>query len=177
MQLSRKITFERICGAYLMISIAIAMIIPSNFSVEAHLSLPIDCIPFANYISHLPGRIESASLYFVLMWLLIPLVVALFAIRPQVNEAQIPASRSATKALLATLVAFAILALVGSTFYLDASAFRGSSHGIALFLLMARHKLGLGVLGGILMLTTAIAINMAFIQIPRVWVAYVSSIR
>jgi hypothetical protein len=42
---------------------------------------------------------------------------------------------------------------------------------------MARHKLGLGVLGGILMLTTAIAINMAFIQIPRVWVAYVSSIR
>lgn len=168
-----KVTFERVCGWYLLASMAMALLVPSSFSIESHLPVPVERIPFASYISRIPGHLNSASLYFTIMWLMLPIVVVAFALKPQQkNDALEGSAASAARALLATIVALLIAALVGSSFYLNISSFEPSSRGIALLVLMARYRLGLGAIGGILMLTTALSVYMVLVQVPRIWHSY-----
>lgn len=170
-----EVTFEKTCVGYMLVSMALALPIPTGFSIESHLSFPVDRIPFASYVLRIPGRLNSVSLYFSAMWMLLPVVVAILVIKPQKSNAAEGVNRALMRLTFAAFVAFAIFVLVCSAFYLDASSLEPTSRGVALLLLMARYRIALGAMGGTFMITSALSVYMAFVLMPRLWCSYFTS--
>ena len=176
MKIISEVTFKKVCIGYFFISVMISLLIPSGISIEGYLPLPVEYIPFANYVVTVPGHLNSVSLYFLIMWTLFPLIFTILALRPQKIPAETVPS-SPAKLVFATLVAFTIFAVVCKAAYLDISNFEPSSRGIALLLLMAQYKMGLGTIGGVFMLTSVLAAHMALFLVPKLWYSYSTSTR
>lgn len=168
--MAMRLTFEKTLAGYLLIAAVLALLLPSPIAVENHLPVSPELVPFANWLRRTPNALPFLTTYFLLLTALLPLIVALLARNPQSAQQFNYRVPSLGRCLGATLVAAAILVLLAVGMYGDISIDGSrSNYGEALAYVAAVSRIGLAIVGPLLMGTLAIGIYAAFVKLPRMW--------
>lgn len=167
------ITFSRICGGYLLMGFLLAILISPEYSGPGFLSPSLTLLPFVNLFQSPDNHLASISVFFMIMWAFMPVVLFLLAKHPQKNL-PIYSKKSGVVLLYATAIAAALFLLMASAFYLKVEITAPVARGSAIIMLAAKYRIFLGIVGGAFMVATAISTYIFFVLIPKLWIGYFS---
>ncbi|MDX1554389.1 MAG: hypothetical protein R3212_00010 [Xanthomonadales bacterium] len=151
----------------------LALAIPSGEGFDQATGINPTNIPLASLMVNIPERVDYIGVYFFVLWILMPILLICLAKNPQRREQfsytrmELPNAAGATLACLVAVLGLAYFLSMDPLTCADAAA-----RGKALICFAAKYKVGLGLVGGALMLTFAIAVYALFIRVPAMWREY-----
>ncbi|MBB1058951.1 hypothetical protein [Marilutibacter spongiae] len=168
--------FERACGAYWVVGVLLAFVLPEGSGLDTALGIEASDVPFAMILIEVPGRLDHVGLYFLVMWMLMPALLLWLYRHPQTRAqfeqygfvrmdlARVVGASLVSVTMIAGFVYFVLMAPITCP--------KVTARGTALICFAARYRLGLGVVGGGLMLTIALAAYCAIFRVPAMWREY-----
>lgn len=167
MNLPASWTRERVCGAYIWISVVIALLTPVDFAIEDHVGFNVGALPWLRTMMAIPGRLPSLTTYFTMMWALFPGVVWLIFATPS-SAAPVDDGPRRYASMLTLKFGFALWTLVVVFAYVMYGADHSipmSGRGYSMFAGVARYRILLGFGGGVIMMGTALMFCVAAFHI------------
>ncbi len=161
-------TFERILAIYLVVAALLAVLLPSHFVVERYIPIDPSLIPFASLFSRTQNALPFLTTYFLVLLLPLPLVVALLARYPQEKSQLLHQVPTLGRCMGATLI---LCAIAGMLFAVHSATLDGthSHRAVSFFYLAAVSRLGLMLIGPVLLGVSVLWAYMAFVRLPQIW--------
>ena len=171
--MSYEINFSRVCGSYLWTGFLLAVFIPPEYRAPAYLTPLLERLPFVSLFQSPVNHLSSIPIFFLVMWMLMPVVLFLLAKHPQ-KDLPIYSNRSGLRLVYATAVAVAAFLLLASASYSKGEISSAAARGSAVILLAAKYRVFLGIVGSAFMVATAIFTYILFVLMPKLWFRYFS---
>lgn len=165
------LTFERVLAAYMAFAALLALVLPGQFAVELYMPVNPDLVPFASWLRRTPNALPYLTSYYLILTILLPIVVVLLARYPQ--QAMLPPFEVPTlgRCVLATL---AIAAIICMFVMLHDVTLDGSqrARGTSIFYISAISRLGLALVGPVVMGVASLVTYMAVVKLPKIWLGF-----
>jgi hypothetical protein len=153
-------TRERVCSAYIAISVVIALLTPVDFAIENYVGFDVSALPWLHTMMMIPGRLPSLTTYFTFMWMLFPGVVWLLFATPT-SAVPVDSGPRRFEPMRTWKFAFALWVCVAMFIYAMYGVDLASpspSRGYLMFATISRYRIFLGFGGGVIMMGTALTL-------------------